>query len=149
MRCAMMHDLFEISSGDMPAPMKSRIVDREAHNREEKAFIESRFPGEALYLHELRTNPEIRAIIKAADLLDANMFLALECGYGSVWVGSRRDGPQESVFGSNFAALVEAWYNLPAIQEADRPQILDMLMEIIGNATFNAPRVVLRSTPKV
>lgn len=109
---ALAHDSPESFSGDVQGPTKRAAVDparmlafeqSEAERRYGKSFLGSYITTPSL------VDPEVRKIVKAADIMDEVMFLAIEMSMGNMSV--------ESVLNKNVLGRAQAaWMALPAEQ---------------------------------
>jgi 5'-deoxynucleotidase len=108
---ALVHDLDEVWTGDIPGPAKRLIVN--GHAEEVKAALRERmykiFP-QHFYAYD-ETDPDIKALVKCADLIDAVFYLCDELQMGNKSVGSTADSG--SPLGANFVRLQTAWLNMP------------------------------------
>lgn len=112
MFAALMHDIEEVITGDLVSPIKSHILDEERMAEYVDAKIFERLSGlanEHADLQEackVRHIEEVEAIVKAADRLDALLFLIMEERRGNTVIsGLVRDA---------FTRLEGAWRDLPA-----------------------------------
>jgi 5'-deoxynucleotidase YfbR-like HD superfamily hydrolase len=113
MYCALVHDLDETISGDIVAPVKEKIVDKE----KAKAYIHDhmmeRMPGVIKEIDRISQKGageyfEIQSIVKAADRFDALIYLIIEQRLGNGVIAGRI-GPAEIRFR-------ESWDRLPALE---------------------------------
>lgn len=81
------HDVAEALTGDTPGPIKRHIVDKEKLKKLEASFTTQL--GADYWHNEL--DPHLRAIVKAADLIDEFMWISME-----VLMGNRMLEPQRS-----------------------------------------------------
>jgi len=75
---ALIHDLAETFTGDIPGPTKRRIVDPEKLNTLEKNEMVARFGVNGLFATE-----DTKKIVKTADLIDEVMHLLTEMTLGN------------------------------------------------------------------
>lgn len=91
---ALVHDLEETFTGDVPGPVKRKIVDKRRHSEWVSGEMRKRFPDHLLAMRGVTNDSEVRAIVKLADL--AEMFMdaryALELRYPVSDVLGRRQG---------------------------------------------------------
>lgn len=107
-RYARFHDLDETVTGDIVSPVKAEIIDDMRANTYILGQMQERMPRVVAAIEEMQALPywqDIRAIVKAADRLDALLFL----------VGERRMGNGVVVdrIPSAWKNLKQAWFNLP------------------------------------
>lgn len=112
MFAALMHDLEETITGDLVSPIKKHILDEERMAEYVDHKIFQSMGGLAIEYSDLmeacstKHTEEADAIIKAADRLDALLFLIMEERRGNTVVSAlTRDA---------FAKLEAAWRDLPA-----------------------------------
>lgn len=102
---ALNHDIEECFTGDIPGPMKRLMAKglpwRNTVWRERDRRFGDRYP--------VSDDPEVLAILKAADVLDEVMFLA-----GELQRGNRAC---ENIFSLVIGTLEERWSELPASKE--------------------------------
>lgn len=108
------HDLDETVSGDIVGVVKSHIIDARRYSD----FVSSRMDATLASVVNLRAEArdegreyihEARRIIKAADRLDALLFMFTEVMTGNHIIGQRIQ--------SGLKKLAESWEELPATQE--------------------------------
>lgn len=112
---ALVHDLGEVVTGDIVAPVKRRLVSPEAESDFVREKMGKHAPGIVRLEDRLRRSErfsEIRAIVKAADTLDAILFACTEYVQGNMAIGSRLP--------SCYERLRESWFALPG--DMDRLQ---------------------------
>lgn len=83
---ALMHDAEEFVTGDIVGPTKREIVDNKRAKAYIQAKMEQRVPKQARELHDLEHSTygdDIKLIVKAADRLDALLFLTMEKRLGN------------------------------------------------------------------
>lgn len=105
---ALTHDLEENISGDLVSPVKRQILDRDKADLYLREKMLERMPSviETLdWMEALPEAKEVKAIITAADRLDALLFLTVECRMGNRHVFSRCQDAR--------SRLEEAWTMLP------------------------------------
>lgn len=76
---ALRHDMAEVRTGDMPGPAKRAIVDKGLLKDYEESFLDE--IGEGAFLEYL--SPVSRAVVKAADTIEAWFHLSLEVAHGN------------------------------------------------------------------
>lgn len=104
---ALLHDADETVTGDIVAPIKHEIIDKtrakafvSGKMRERLPYVEHRLSG-----IDTRWRGDIYKIVKAADRLDAVLFLVIEQRLGNSVIAPRIPETLE--------ALKEAWRKLP------------------------------------
>lgn len=113
------HDLPELGMGDIVSPVKKEIIDRERFNQYELSFMQEKLTGiydtqsQALKLMGDRRVAEMWTIIKAADRLDALLFLIGEQRMGN--------GVVSNLIRSAEDRLRAAWYELPVPDKYKQP----------------------------
>lgn len=106
------HDLPELGMGDIVSPVKAEIVDQERYNQYELSFMQERLEGiymaQSDFLQVIGDgmSAQMWSIIKAADRLDALLFLIGERRMGNGVIAPRLPDAE--------ARLKSAWYDLPA-----------------------------------
>lgn len=83
---ALRHDMAEAQTGDSPGPVKRQIVDRDKLEKFERAFTTKL--GSDYWPQDVDQN--LRAIVKAADLIDELFWLSMECMMGNQLVAPQR-----------------------------------------------------------
>ena len=110
---ALLHDLDELVSGDLVSPVKAEILDVARADVYLKRKLNERIPH-LLNLQQLMLTDcedrvdEMKLILKAADRLDALLFLIVEQRLGNTVIGPRI--PDAT------AQLREAWFKLPGLE---------------------------------
>jgi len=99
-RCALIHDLFEGRSGDLPGPFKRQLCVGDAYHKLEVEYFKALFPHELPYLDMLRQDQGIAAIVKAADKMEGCMYLANEHMLGNTYAGDfiDRGSPSQDMY---------------------------------------------------
>lgn len=106
---ALIHDVDEIWTGDMPGPAK-RIM-----NVDTKPLASSRMqsilPFHAMAHSKVALSPMLQQILKVADFLEAVLYLCDERQLGNHSVGTL--GQHNTPLGSNYYRLRTLWMDLP------------------------------------
>lgn len=100
---ALTHDLDETITGDIVSPVKAQIVDETKAGVYVGHLLRERLPGFADLIAE--SDPEIDAIVKVADRMDALFFLINETKLGNSIVRHRTHDAEHK--------LQQAWMALP------------------------------------
>lgn len=87
LKAALIHDLFEGRSGDIPAPFKRQMGIDEKHLEAEWKYFHDNFRDQLPVLAALRGDPQIAAIVRVADRLEGCIFLATEWMSGNRYAG--------------------------------------------------------------
>jgi len=107
MKAALVHDLPEAATSDIPGPAKRAIADDSRVTRVESDYISLRFPD---YLEAWRTSKQegdIRSLIKAADLIDELVYLQTEKQLGNSSVGHFYK--PTTPMGNSYSRLKRVW----------------------------------------
>lgn len=155
LRCAMIHDQFEGRSGDAPAPFK-RIVNKDgSYDAAERQHFVHILPADLGYYDIWRANPQIKAIIRVADMFEACVFLAEESLAGNGYVGEF--GDRHTVAGDLYLSLEEGWRQLGSAMGIDIEEdgvnkqwwltFYSKIKTAIDKARTQRPRILLANTP--
>lgn len=109
-RYARVHDLDETITGDIVSPVKAEIMSRERANIYILGKMQERLPGVVDAINEMQALSywgDIKAIVKAADRLDALLFLVCERRMGNAVIVDR--------IPSAWNNLKDAWFKLPYV----------------------------------
>ncbi len=107
-RYALIHDLDETVTGDIVSPVKREILNQERADVYIQGKMQERLPAvidELDMMHAQAFWPEIQAIVKAADRLDAVLFLVGEHRMGNGVIKDRIPGAMQN--------LEDSWQKLP------------------------------------
>lgn len=118
LRSALVHDLPEAVTGDIPGPAKRKMMDPQKTNEMESKYIGSRFPDDSAAWHDAKLHPEIRLLIKAADLLDEIMFLATERQLGNLNAGHPDN--LQTPLGNSYKRLYALWHDNPLLNDSGK-----------------------------
>lgn len=123
MYVALVHDLDETITGDIVSPVKDRILDQVASDRYISDKMEERLFTVVRSMNQIKArtaegwvHADIRAVVKAADRLDALLFLVTERRMGNGVIA-----PRIPLAWKNFE---KAWFDLP-----QSPAVLQSLYE--------------------
>lgn len=105
MTYAMCHDLDELITGDIVSPVKKEIIDFSAARNYIFDQMQSKMPLVNEDLNTLHNAEDIMRIVKAADCLDALLFLIMERRMGNGVVDARIEDARR--------IFEKAWMNLP------------------------------------
>lgn len=117
---AILHDMDELVTGDIVAPVKRRIIDETRAKEFVHAKMRELVPRVYFLLEAIDAGSrshEIDCILKAADRLDAMFFAQMEVGMGNRVIASRLPLCYEK--------LVDAWFDLPARNEFQLQRLWD------------------------
>lgn len=106
---ALVHDVPEIWTGDIPGPAK-RVLGLDAGPLEAKRMSEI-LPQHSIAHSRIELSPLLRQILKVADYLEAVLYLCDESQLGNRSVGTL--GDERTPLGSNYARLRQLWTSLP------------------------------------
>lgn len=116
---ALSHDAPECFSGDIQGPTKRAVVDQVRMREFEAAEMERRFPGTFMTDYVTMADaldPDVRNIVKCADIADEAAHLCIEMSLGNASV--------EDVLNENvFPRLRGAWLGLPAMGGIDLQEL--------------------------
>ena len=120
---ALTHDLDETITGDIVSPVKAQIIDETKAGVYVGALLDERLPG---FASMIRTaDPEMDAIIKAADRLDALLFLINEGKLGNSIVRHRTSDAEHKLY--------EAWLRLPCEDTMELNNTWRVVSAAVGN----------------
>lgn len=143
LRAALAHDLPEAATGDIPGPAKRLLLDEWHSNRVEHCYVQSRFPHDEDAWIASKTDPEIKALVKAADILDEIMFLQTEAQLGNKNVG-HADNPTTPM-GNSITRLRKWWSSTPLLNSSG-PGAWDFIMLAIDRAGSQYSNIVIDET---
>lgn len=136
---ALVHDVDEIWTGDIPGPAK-RVM-----NVDTKPLASSRMqeilPMHAMAHSKVVLSPMLRQILKVADFLEAVLYLCDERQLGNHSVGTL--GQEKTPLGSNYMRLRSLWIDLPF----DRDFLAlkwKTVLQAIENAESGGSRILLQ-----
>lgn len=111
MQYALVHDLDEIWTGDVPGPGKRLLVN--GHAAVIKSALAERMRNilPQHYVSYTEHCPDIKALVRCADMIDAVLYLCDEFQLGNMSVGAV--GHEKSPLGANYKRLRAAWDALP------------------------------------
>lgn len=118
LRSALVHDLPEASTGDMPGPAKRAMMDPERSVSVERHYMQTRFPDDFGAWLGTKGDPEIRLLVKVADLLDEIMFLQTECQLGNQNAGVI--GDTRTPLGNSYKRLRAIWHESHLLNDSDK-----------------------------
>lgn len=129
---AITHDLDEVATGDLVAPVKKEILDTAKATKYIDRVMEERLPWVTGHTRTIRdycpsTYTEAKLIIKAADRLDALLFLTVEARLGNGVIVPRIPECEKS--------FLEAWRALPC-----HAAELDSLYSVVVQPAIEAHR---------
>lgn len=124
--CALLHDLDEVITGDIVGVVKPHILDKARAGE----HVRRRLPemlGDIGDMYNLsqRVGDDIKMIIKAADQLDAILFIAVEMSLGNGIIGSRWPLAMDK--------MRAAWFNLPGDDSLLIPLWENMIVPAIND----------------
>lgn len=113
---ALVHDLDETVTGDIVSPVKAAIVDPQKSIAYVDAHLDKTMPDVQKQCARIHWDSpvhakEVRLIVKAADRLDALLFLLTEVRLGNSIIQPRVD--------DSLNLLREAWFALPGLIEQE------------------------------
>lgn len=127
MEYALVHDMDEIITGDIVSPVKHAVVDPERLNTLVQPILQDRMPTvtAAMIMADVPEplRPEIKALVKAADRLDALLFLITEMRLGNTIIKPRVEDA--------LRLFREAWMRLPGREERLTKVLDDEMMPAI------------------
>lgn len=129
-KAALLHDLGEAGMGDWPGPAKRRVSrDRDSIKdvieSVEIDYIVHAFDTWAL----IDTPPDVKAIIRVADMLDAILFLLTDKQMGNSTIGSIYDGQRVTPASQLYKNLQDAWSKMVEVLKLD-PIILERVFRM-------------------
>lgn len=111
---ALVHDLDETITGDIVSPVKAAIVDKKAASVFIDEHMSRTMPNVLNTVQDMSAewHGDIAKIVKAADRLDALLFLITEERLGNTIIGKRTGDAVEK--------FEEAWWDLPGLIEQQK-----------------------------
>lgn len=144
MRCALIHDLFEGRSGDIPAPMKKALNCSGEYGYEEERYFKEIFPHHLEDLPYLDKSMEIGAIVRVADMLEACVYLRGLAALGNHMVGNIDD--LRSPLGDVFKSMEDSVKDLYSVLDIrGHPSVLKSILVLVVDQAGQAPRVLTRN----
>jgi 5'-deoxynucleotidase YfbR-like HD superfamily hydrolase len=130
LRAALIDDSPEAATGDIPGPAKRMLMDKWHSDEVEFQYVRTRFPDDVLYWKAAKLQPEIKTLIKAADLIEEIMFLQTEKQLGNRNVGSFDD--DRTPLGNSYKRLVAFWQGADMLRR--HPAVWDRVMARVVEA---------------
>ena len=138
MHHALAHDIPEVWTGDVPGPSKRQIVDRQLLFAFEEDRMRCILPTHAGAYGE--TDPEIKAIVAFADVLEAVLYLADEFNMGNRSVGEVDD--RRSPLGANIYRMAQKIAHLPCL-DSTQEKLTHMCRIAVNQAMNGISRIVI------
>jgi len=141
LRYAAIHDIEEVWTSDIPGPAKRIITNGSVMKEKIAQQIAAIFPQHLATWNAGQNDPAVRAIIKAADNLDAVLYLCDELQRGNRSVGELQD--ERTPLGANMIRLERSWSYLPWRSPARCILGWEQVLEAIHNAINGYSRILV------
>ena len=105
MRHALYHDIDETVTGDIPGPAKRKAWSKMASDQQIMPVLSDKF-GFDVAAVKSSVDPEIKAIVSAADSIEELAFISEELISGNMWISSILDETK--------SRMLKRWFMLPA-----------------------------------